>query len=241
MKRTPPGVLSFDLEQPLSYLRAARDRALPHFRCETTEETPPPTGLQRSPFTCTTANASWMNSFPGSIQSRSIPPFISRLTGIDDSMVAEAPRFRSGEGYRENDGRRGGGCPQCPIRLFLYPGEYRSLGFTFSRDYLCTVRLSRKLLPGHRSYSTGNLCERLGITIENRHRAAGDASPPSGSSKCSSRMTGTATSSNRSRTTFELQKVSCPTSTAVCWTNCRNLLIPILTMKTVLILYVGEE
>jgi DNA polymerase-3 subunit epsilon len=40
---------------------------------------------------------------------------------------------------------------------------------------LCTVRLSRKLFPGHPSYSLGKLCTSLGIILENRHRAGGDA------------------------------------------------------------------
>ncbi|MNY06130.1 UvrABC system protein C [compost metagenome] len=35
--------------------------------------------------------------------------------------------------------------------------------------------MSRKLLPGHSSYSLGKLCAALGIPIHNRHRAGGDA------------------------------------------------------------------
>ena len=40
---------------------------------------------------------------------------------------------------------------------------------------MCTVQLSRKFLPGHRSYSLGRLCDDLGIDINGSHRAAGDA------------------------------------------------------------------
>lgn len=40
---------------------------------------------------------------------------------------------------------------------------------------LCTVRLSRKIFPGLRSYSLGRLCESRGITVNDRHRALGDA------------------------------------------------------------------
>src|SRR5665648_1127131 len=43
------------------------------------------------------------------------------------------------------------------------------------RDSLDTVALSRKLFPGHRSYSLGNICKDLRISINGRHRAAGDA------------------------------------------------------------------
>ena len=38
-----------------------------------------------------------------------------------------------------------------------------------------TVSLSRKLLPGHKSYSLGKLCKELNISINGRHRAEGDA------------------------------------------------------------------
>jgi DNA polymerase-3 subunit epsilon len=40
---------------------------------------------------------------------------------------------------------------------------------------LCTVRLSRKIIPGLSSYSLGRLAESLGIKILDRHRAGGDA------------------------------------------------------------------
>ncbi|MCK7531179.1 MAG: exonuclease domain-containing protein [Marinilabiliales bacterium] len=49
------------------------------------------------------------------------------------------------------------------------------MGYNFRRPLLDTVSLSRKLLPGHRSYSLGNLCKDLGIEISGRHRASGDA------------------------------------------------------------------
>jgi DNA polymerase III subunit epsilon len=53
--------------------------------------------------------------------------------------------------------------------------EYKSLGFNYKRNILDTVALSRKLLPGHTSYSLGNICRDLNILINGRHRAAGDA------------------------------------------------------------------
>jgi DNA polymerase-3 subunit epsilon len=53
--------------------------------------------------------------------------------------------------------------------------EFKQLGYDFRRKTMCTVRMSRKYLPGHRSYSLGNLCSELNISINGRHRAAGDA------------------------------------------------------------------
>ena len=53
--------------------------------------------------------------------------------------------------------------------------EFQQLGYPFRRELICTVKMSRKLMPGFKSYSLGNLCRDLQIHIENRHRAAGDA------------------------------------------------------------------
>ena len=53
--------------------------------------------------------------------------------------------------------------------------EFKSLGYNFKRKVLDTVALARKLFPGYRSYSLGNICRELGIVINDRHRAAGDA------------------------------------------------------------------
>ncbi|NJK94572.1 MAG: GIY-YIG nuclease family protein [Bacteroidales bacterium] len=53
--------------------------------------------------------------------------------------------------------------------------EFARLGFDYKRNTLCTVKLSRKILPGKRSYSLGLLCDELGICINGRHRAMGDA------------------------------------------------------------------
>jgi DNA polymerase-3 subunit epsilon len=38
-----------------------------------------------------------------------------------------------------------------------------------------TVRAAKKIKPGMVSYSLGRLCQSLGIDLDNRHRAGGDA------------------------------------------------------------------
>ncbi|MGM0505454.1 MAG: GIY-YIG nuclease family protein, partial [Bacteroidota bacterium] len=53
--------------------------------------------------------------------------------------------------------------------------EFKSLGYDFKREKLCTVQLSRKIIPGRKSYSLGKLCDELKIPLNGRHRAAGDA------------------------------------------------------------------
>jgi DNA polymerase-3 subunit epsilon len=53
--------------------------------------------------------------------------------------------------------------------------EFRRLGYDFSAKTLCTVELSKKLLPEQPSHSLGKLVRALGIPIADRHRASGDA------------------------------------------------------------------
>jgi len=105
-----------------------------------------------------------------------IPYMITRLTGISNEMVAGAPRFC--EVARKIVELTEGATFVAHNASFDYNfirHEFRRLGYNFRRPTICTVKMSRKLLPGLQSYSLGKLCRELGIVIENRHRAAGDA------------------------------------------------------------------
>ncbi|MFH0758766.1 MAG: exonuclease domain-containing protein [Bacteroidota bacterium] len=107
---------------------------------------------------------------------KNIPYFITGLTGISNEMVAGAPRFY--EVAKEIVERTENHTIVGHNVNFDYSfikSEFKRLGFDYSRNTLCTVRLGRKLLPGHKSYSLGKLCKELGIEILDRHRAAGDA------------------------------------------------------------------
>jgi DNA polymerase-3 subunit epsilon len=53
--------------------------------------------------------------------------------------------------------------------------EFKRLGFEFERKTLCTVELSKNLIPDQPSYSLGKLVRSLGIPVTDRHRASGDA------------------------------------------------------------------
>jgi DNA polymerase-3 subunit epsilon len=53
--------------------------------------------------------------------------------------------------------------------------EFRRLGFEYKRKSLCTVELSKYLIPEQPSYSLGKLVRALGIPVADRHRASGDA------------------------------------------------------------------
>ncbi len=48
-------------------------------------------------------------------------------------------------------------------------------GYDLTCKKLCTIRLGRKIIQGSPGYGLGKICKHLGITIENRHRASGDA------------------------------------------------------------------
>lgn len=105
-----------------------------------------------------------------------IPFIITRLTGITDAMVADAPRFyevaRKIVEITENAIFVG---HNVSFDYNFIRHEFKSLGYNFKRQTLCTVKMSRKIIPGHVSYSLGNICASIGIEINNRHRAAGDA------------------------------------------------------------------
>lgn len=107
---------------------------------------------------------------------RSIPPFITSLTGITNEMLEDAPKFY--EVAKEIFQFTEDAVFVAHSVNFDYNfvrEEFKSLGGDYRRKKLCTVRLSRKIFPGHRSYSLSNLCSRFGIQNKARHRAFGDA------------------------------------------------------------------
>ncbi len=105
-----------------------------------------------------------------------IPYYISQITGITNEMVSNAPRFYEvARQLVEITREKVFVAHNVAFDYGFIRQEFKRLGYDFSREQLCTVRLSRKIIPGHRSYSLGNLCEELRIPINGRHRAMGDA------------------------------------------------------------------
>ena len=105
-----------------------------------------------------------------------IPPPITRLTGISNEMVKGAPKFYEiAKKIVELTGGKVFVAHNAGFDYNFVRNEFKSLGFDFQRKTLCTVKLSRKLIPFKRSYSLGNICKELGVHINNRHRASGDA------------------------------------------------------------------
>jgi len=105
-----------------------------------------------------------------------IPYNITKLTGIDNELVANAPLFF--DVAKEIDAFLDGCVFVAHNVNFDYgfiKAEFERIGLSFRKKKLCTVRLSRKLLPGKYSYSLGKLCASEGIPLNNAHRAAADA------------------------------------------------------------------
>ena len=105
-----------------------------------------------------------------------IQPFVVQLTGINNEMLQSAPKFF------EVAKRIIEMTKDCVLVAHNASFDYRilrteflRLGYDFNQKTLCTVELSKRLLPKQASYSLGKLVRALGIPIVDRHRASGDA------------------------------------------------------------------
>ncbi|WP_081211735.1 exonuclease domain-containing protein [Salegentibacter sediminis] len=106
---------------------------------------------------------------------KEIPGHITALTGIDNDLVAEAPKFYELAKKVEEFTRDAiFVAHNVNFDYNVLRNEFKELGFEYTRKKLCTVRLSRKLIPGLFSYSLGKLCDSINIPLSNRHRAEGD-------------------------------------------------------------------
>ena len=107
---------------------------------------------------------------------RTIPSFITGLTGITSHMVQEAPSFEDlSEEIYDWLKDRVFVAHNAHFDYSFLKKEFEGVGINWSTKKLCTVRLSRKIIPGLNSYGLGRLAESLGIKIPDRHRAGGDA------------------------------------------------------------------
>ncbi|MCA0133089.1 exonuclease domain-containing protein [Winogradskyella alexanderae] len=107
---------------------------------------------------------------------REIQPFVVNLTGINSNMLRNAPKFY------EVAKRIVEITEECILVAHnsefdyrILKTEFHRLGFTYKRKSLCTVELSKQLIPDMESYSLGKLVRSLGIPMSERHRANGDA------------------------------------------------------------------
>ncbi len=104
-----------------------------------------------------------------------ISGFIQQLTGINNDMVANAPTFKQVAGellhYLKD-------TVLCAHNVRFDHGflknEFKRIGIDLRQKVLCTVKLSRKLYPQHRSHGLDAIIARHELVCESRHRAMGD-------------------------------------------------------------------
>lgn len=108
----------------------------------------------------------------------SIPPFITSLTGISDAMVREAPRFSDIAGdLLEFIG-------DSVLVAHNARFDMGFLNYEIGRVYselklrnpaLCTVQLSRRLLPDIENHKLNTVARHFAVELLNHHRAGDDA------------------------------------------------------------------
>ncbi len=107
---------------------------------------------------------------------REIQPFVAKLTGINNKMLRSAPKFHE-VAKRIVEITEGATlvAHNAQFDYRILRTEFRRLGYDFQRKTLCTVDLSKQMLPDAESHSLGKLARSLGIPMSDRHRANGDA------------------------------------------------------------------
>ncbi|MFQ5528899.1 MAG: PolC-type DNA polymerase III [Gemmatimonadota bacterium] len=106
-----------------------------------------------------------------------IPERISRLTGIDVSMVRSAPRFEDVAAVvRRALNERVFVAHNARFDWRFVAEEMRRARAEVPRgDQLCTVRFAKRALPGLRRWGLDSLIAYYGLECRARHRAWGDA------------------------------------------------------------------
>ena len=105
-----------------------------------------------------------------------IPYWITRLTGITNDDVADAPYFDevAGEIYRILEGAIFV-AHNVRFDYSFVKRQLEALGYTFRPKLFCTVRMSRALYVEHKGHSLEKIIARHGIATDARHRAYADA------------------------------------------------------------------
>ena len=105
-----------------------------------------------------------------------IPPNITDLTGITDEMVADKPHIDS---VLPEFLEFCHGCAVVAHNAQFDCGFIRynaaELNLEFHNKTVDTLKISRELFPNERKHSLDAICKRLGVSLENHHRAVDDA------------------------------------------------------------------
>lgn len=108
---------------------------------------------------------------------RAIPPIVSRLTNITWEMVKRAPKFHliAPQVLQALEGHVFVAHNAQFDWKFVSHEVNRAAGVELFGRRLCTVRLSRRLLPHLPRRSLDHIANYYGVEITRRHRAGGDA------------------------------------------------------------------
>ena len=107
---------------------------------------------------------------------KDIQPFVVNLTGINNKMLLTAPKFHEvAKRIIEITDNAVLVAHNAQFDYRILRTEFRRLGYNYERKTICTVDLSKILIPEAESHSLGKLVRSLGIPVSDRHRANGDA------------------------------------------------------------------
>ena len=105
-----------------------------------------------------------------------IPPFIIKLTGINNTMVRDAPHFHEiAKTIVEMTEGRSLVAHNVSFDYRILREEFKRLGYEFKSDTLCTARLSKHYFPDIEKHNLASVAKSLNLEIADRHRAGDDA------------------------------------------------------------------
>ena len=107
---------------------------------------------------------------------RSIPPNITRLTGITQEMASTAPLFHEiADSFADFMEGAIFAAHNVNFDYGFISSEFKRINRRFKHPKICTCASMRKLYPGYKSYSLKNLCREFDIDLTTHHRALCDA------------------------------------------------------------------
>lgn len=105
-----------------------------------------------------------------------IPDEITKLTGITDEMVKDAPSIETVlPEFLEFCGSRPVVAHNAKFDTSFISENAARLGLPFQNKILDTLDMSRKLFPNEKTHKLDVMCKRLNVSLENHHRAVDDA------------------------------------------------------------------
>ena len=107
---------------------------------------------------------------------KEIQPFVQRLTGINNELVRNSPRFKDvSKKIFEITKNKIIVAHNVDFDYRIIKNEFQNINIKYLRDSICTVDLSKLIFPNLKSYKLTNLLSNFGIVNQNPHRANSDA------------------------------------------------------------------